>query len=132
MKIKMYRCSICGNLIIKLIDSDMTPSCCGRTMEELHPAMTDGALEKHVPVSEKKGNMVCVRIGEIAHPMTDMHHIEFIILLTDKGIYIRNTYRESCEVCEPKACFQLAVNEKPIEAYEYCNLHGLYVSTDFE
>lgn len=131
MKIKLYKCNTCGNVIVKIIDSDMTPSCCGKQMSELRPEMTDGALEKHVPVAEKKGNVVCVRVGEEPHPMTDMHHIEFIILHTNKGFHVHYTYQSECDVCEPKACFYLVAGEEPLEVLEYCNLHGLYSSKSF-
>src|SRR3712207_3411092 len=46
---------------------------------------TDAAGEKHVPVVEVAGNTVTVKVGEVAHPMTEEHLINFIILHTEKG-----------------------------------------------
>lgn len=125
--LKLFKCNTCGNIVVKIIDSGVTPSCCGKNMTELIPESTDGALEKHVPVFERKGNVICITVGKEEHPMTDMHHIEFIILETNKGFYIHRIHKEGCEVCLPKACFYMVAGEEPVAVYEYCNLHGLYV-----
>lgn len=128
MSLRFYRCDTCGNLVVMINDSGMTPNCCGKNMLELRPGMTDGALEKHLPVYIMRENMICVTVGEQAHPMTDMHHIDFIVLETDKSCYLRRVFKEGCSDCTPQACFYPAPEEKPIAIYEYCNLHGLYVT----
>lgn len=50
MKTKFYLCPVCGNVLVKIEDSGVTPHCCGREMVELEPGTTDASLEKHVPV----------------------------------------------------------------------------------
>ena len=50
MELKFYRCSHCGNIIVKLKDSGAPVSCCGDVMVQLQPGTSDGAHEKHVPV----------------------------------------------------------------------------------
>lgn len=90
---------------------------------ELKANSTDAATEKHVPVIKIDQNQVQVEIGSTLHPMTEAHHITFIALITDK----REILKTLDPLGEPKAVFQLEENEKVLEAYEYCNLHGLWV-----
>ena len=49
MATKFYKCPHCGNVIVKVVDSGVTPVCCGEPMKELNPKDADGAYEKHVP-----------------------------------------------------------------------------------
>lgn len=37
MKAKFYKCPICGNLMVKLIDGNQVPICCGKPMILLSP-----------------------------------------------------------------------------------------------
>ena len=57
------------------------------------------------------------------HPMVEAHYIQFICLVTDKGVYFRNLRPEQA----PEADFAIG-DEKPLAVYEYCNLHGLWVT----
>lgn len=84
---------------------------------------SDGALEKHVPVVKVEKDSVHVEVGEVTHPMSEEHHIAFIALITDK----KSILKELDHTSAPKADFTLAEGEKVIAAYEYCNLHGLWV-----
>lgn len=88
---------------------------------ELTPNTTDGAYEKHVPVIEHHGDSVLVKVGSVAHPMLDVHWIEWIVLETATG-YQKKELKPGEK---PEAEF--AVTEPVIAAYEYCNLHGLWV-----
>lgn len=118
-----YRCEHCGNIIMKLNDSGVPVVCCGQPMKELVPGATDGALEKHVPVVEINGNTVKVKVGEAEHPMLEEHFIQFIVLETTAGFQVK--YLKPGQ--KPEAAFALADGEKAVAAYEYCNLHGLWV-----
>ncbi len=90
---------------------------------ELKANTTDAAIEKHVPVIEIKENEATVKVGSVTHPMTVEHHIAFIVLVTDK----RTLLKELDNTGLPETTFLLEKNEKVIKAYEYCNLHGLWV-----
>lgn len=139
--LKIYRCKVCGNIVVKIKDSSLDMSCCGRQMTELRPGMTDGLMEKHVPVIERWGNTVKVKVGSEEHPMSDMHHIEFIFIETTKGFHscylgkcVEDQKRYDVEAkrgcfddCKPEAAFVLRDREELIAVYEYCNLHGLYM-----
>ena len=92
--------------------------------EAVAPNTTDGAYEKHVPVIEHTGEYVTVKVGSVEHPMLDMHYIEWIILETATG-YQKHVLKPGDK---PEAHF--AVTEPVVAAYEYCNLHGLWVGTE--
>lgn len=128
MALKFYKCSICGNIVCMINDSGNPLTCCGKQMVELKPGMTDGAVEKHVPVCSTVNDTAFVKVGEEPHPMTDMHHIEFIAIETNLGIHIRYVWNEEDkdETCKAKCCFKLCIGEEVIAAYAYCNLHGMF------
>ena len=88
--------------------------------EELTENTTDGAYEKHVPVIEQTGNTVTVKVGSVEHPSLPAHYIEWILLETEQGFQIHYLKPGM----KPEAVFK--VNDKPVAAYEYCNLHGLW------
>lgn len=89
---------------------------------ELIPNTVDVAYEKHVPVIEHHGDSVLVKVGSVAHPMLDVHWIEWIVLETATG-YQKKELKPGDA---PEASF--AVTEPVVAAYEYCNLHGLWMA----
>ncbi len=90
---------------------------------ELKANATDAAIEKHVPVIEMNGNEVIVKVGSLTHPMTEEHHIAFIVLVTNKGVLLKELDHTGL----PETTFHLEKDEKVLKAYEYCNLHGLWI-----
>lgn len=124
MDVKFYHCTHCGNIAIKPFDSGVPLVCCGEKMEELTANTTDAATEKHVPVITVDGNKVHVAVGSVPHPMTPEHWITFICLVTEKGYQIVELTPEDV----PAADFAIADGDKPVKAYEYCNIHGLWVA----
>ncbi len=119
---KFYRCSHCGNIATKEVDFGVNLVCCGEAMKELIPNTNDGAGEKHVPVVNVSGNKVSVSVGEVEHPMLDVHYIMFIAIETTKGKQVK--YLKPGE--KPYAEFILAEGEELVKAYEFCNLHSLW------
>ena len=120
MTTKFYKCEMCGNVVVKLVDSKVPLVCCGQKMQELVPNTVDASGEKHVPVvTHLDGNMIKVEVGSVAHPMTDEHHIAFIYVETEDG-GIKVDLKD-----KPEAVIALG-SSKPIAVYEYCNLHGLW------
>lgn len=119
---RFFRCAICGKEIIFIKETSTPTICCGQPMNELIPGAVDGALEKHVPVIEQEGNIVTVMIGSVEHPMIPEHHIEWILLETNKGFYKRDLLVTD----KPVAVFTLTEGEEVVAAYELCNLHGLW------
>ena len=90
--------------------------------EELTANTTDGAYEKHVPVIEQTGNTVTVKVGSVEHPSLPAHYIEWIVLVTEAGFQIH--YLKPGQT--PRAVFK--TTEPVVAAYEYCNLHGLWMA----
>ena len=122
MDIRLYRCEHCGNIAIKVIDSGVPMMCCGQKMVELIPSSTDAAVEKHVPVVTREGDIVTVDVGSVAHPMTEAHLINLIILDTTAGVQIAELHADDV----PQAKFALLSGAEVKKAYAYCNLHGLW------
>ncbi len=87
---------------------------------ELIANTTDGAHEKHVPVIEINGETVTVKVGSVEHPSLEAHYIEWIVLVTEGGMQMK-WLKPSMK---PEATFR--VTDKPVAAFEYCNLHGLW------
>lgn len=119
---KFYKCNHCQNLIEMVDDRKVNPVCCGEKMMELIPGKVDASLEKHVPVVEIKDGVVEVMVGSVAHPMTEEHLIEWIVVETEKGVYRKNLKAGEA----PMARFMLLDDEKVVNVYAYCNLHGLW------
>ena len=89
--------------------------------EKLTANTTDGAHEKHVPVITVSGDTVTVQVGSVEHPSLAAHYIEFIVLVTETGMQMKWLKPGM----KPEATFK--ITDKPVAAYEYCNLHGLWV-----
>lgn len=120
--IKFYRCPICGNIVMKVLDSGVPVVCCGKPMEEMVANTADASGEKHVPVVAWVGNNVGVSVGVIPHPMTPEHYIQWIYLESTKGGQLRYLEPDS----EPEANFRMDGGAEPICVYAYCNLHSLW------
>ena len=119
---KFYICKGCGKIVAIVKDSACPTKCCGESMEEIIPGTTDAAVEKHVPVYEIKDNKVYVTVGEVVHPMTEAHFIEWIAIETKNG----NQRKTLTPTDEPKAVFPLLEGDEVLAVYAYCNLHGLW------
>ena len=120
---KFYKCDVCGKIMVMLHETPIPTMCCGQPMKEMVPGAVDGAHEKHIPVVEQNGKNIMVKVGEVEHPMMEKHYIEFIVLETTEGFYQKALKPE----IKPVANFVLNDTEKAIAAYEYCNLHGLWI-----
>lgn len=122
MKLRFFLCERCGNIVELIRDGGGQLVCCGQRMIELIPGATDGAAEKHVPVYAVQGGRVEVTVGSAEHPMTEQHHIKWIVLQTKFGVQ-----RQALKPGDaPKACFELREGDKVEAVYGFCNLHGLW------
>jgi len=119
--VKFYICPHCGNLVEMVNDAGPKPVCCGQKMNELIPNTVDASGEKHIPVVTVADGIVEVNVGSVDHPMVDVHWIEWIQLVTDKG-----SYRKVLNPSEAPHVKFLLNGEKPEAVYAYCNLHGLW------
>lgn len=118
----VYRCSICKQVVISPVELKNQIRCCERDMELLVPGTSDGSSEHHVPVFKDCDDCIKVKVGKEDHPMTRDHHIDWIALVTKKGIYIK--YLGDTD--SPKMCFPIEDGEEVCAVYCYCNIHGLW------
>ena len=121
MKAKFYVCEHCGNIVAFVENKGVPVMCCGEKMKEIVPGTVDAAVEKHVPVVTKEGNVVKVSVGSVEHPMMAEHYIPFIWVETTKGNQMKSLKPEE----KPEATFVLTDGEEVTGVYAYCNLHGL-------
>ncbi len=118
-KLQIYKCSICGNIVEVLYAGGGELVCCGKPMELQSEKTEDAGLEKHVPVVEKTGNGIKVKVGSVPHPMEASHYIQWIEVIS--GV---KAYRKFLNPGEPpEAEFEIAEFDM---VREYCNIHGLW------
>ena len=43
-KLVFYKCEVCGNVALKLVDKGVPMFCCGQKMSEIKPNTVDGAV----------------------------------------------------------------------------------------
>ncbi|WP_456400000.1 desulfoferrodoxin [Mesoaciditoga sp.] len=122
-KKQIYKCEVCGNIVEVLHEGSGELVCCGKPMKLYEEKTADSAVEKHVPVIEKMGDKVKVKVGSVPHPMDEKHYIEWIELIVDG-----KSYRQFLKPGDaPEAIFDLKVSDDTkLEAREYCSLHGLW------
>ncbi|MBR4944760.1 MAG: desulfoferrodoxin [Peptococcaceae bacterium] len=122
MEQKFFICEHCGNIVAMVKASGVPVVCCGQPMKELVPGTTDAAAEKHVPAYSVEGNVVKVKVGEVAHPMIPEHFIEWVSLQTKQGNQRKVLVPESA----PEVSFLIDADDEVEAVYAYCNLHGLW------
>ena len=120
---QIYKCNVCGNIVEVIHAGVGQLVCCGQPMELLAEKTVDVGLEKHVPIIEKAGNKVKVKVGSVPHPMEQKHYIEWIEIIADGRVY-RKFLKPGDK---PEAEFEITADK--IKAREYCNLHGLWKSS---
>ena len=117
----VYKCKSCDNIVEVLNAGGGALSCCGQDMIQMTENTVDAAKEKHVPVLEETADGYTIKVGSVAHPMTEEHYIQWVELIMGPKVY-----REFLQPGqEPQASFKIDKKEKPV-AREYCNLHGLW------
>lgn len=119
---QIWRCEICGNIVELVHSGSNSLVCCGQPMNLLKEKTEDIGKEKHVPVIEKTGKGIKVKIGSVPHPMEEKHYIEFIEILADGKVY-RKFLKPGQK---PEAEFD--GNFLRVIAREYCSVHGLWRS----
>ena len=121
-QLQVYKCEKCGAMVEMLEGGGGTLFCCHEPMTLQEENTVDAAVEKHIPAIEKSEGRIKVSVGSVAHPMADVHYIEWIELVAD-GVSYR---RFLAPGGEPAATFRLDAAE--VTARAYCNVHGLWKS----
>jgi len=124
VKKEVYLCRKCDNIVESLWNGDHPILCCGQQMEQLKANTVDAAVEKHVPVIERNGTTVTVKVGDVAHPMVPEHYILFVELMAGDKVW-RHDFKEG----DTAASAEFQVEEGiDLTARAYCNLHGFWSS----
>jgi len=123
METKLLICRHCGNAVDMMQDAGVPLMCCGEKMHVLKPNTVEASGEKHLPVVERAGDKVCISVGKDAHPMTEEHWIAWIGLQTENGMQRKQLHAGEA----PSACF-CTLEDKPVAAWAYCNLHSLWMT----
>lgn len=117
--VRFYRCPICGNIIGLIHGDSKHITCCGKEMELMKANVADAAQEKHVPIYQKEGDEIIVKVGEVFHPMEEDHYISWVALVSEN-----QTTRIALKPGnEPVVKFRYVPNST---LYAYCNKHGLW------
>ena len=119
-KTQVYQCGLCGNIVEMIHTGGGTLVCCQEPMRLLVENTTDAAREKHVPVVEKVDGRIKVKVGSVAHPMEEKHHIEWI-----EAIAGGKCHRQFLSPGDPPEA-ELAVEGQGLSVRAFCNLHGLW------
>jgi len=120
--LEIYKCEICGNIVEVLHGGGGELVCCGEAMKLFVENTVDASKEKHVPVIERNGDTITVKVGSVPHPMEEKHYIEWIEIIA--GGKSCRQFLKPGEV--PEAVFK--TSETQITAREYCNMHGLWTA----
>ena len=118
VRLELYRCKICGNIVQIMHEGEGELICCGEVMSKLEPHNNEEMQEKHVPVFMQDN---IVQIGSIPHPMIKEHYIEFIQCYSEDKKYIETKFLKPEE--KPEMDFS---EQRLTQAREYCNIHGLW------
>lgn len=122
MEQKFYKCAICGQIVSIIKESGAQLVCCNQPMNQLIAGTTEASTEKHIPIFETNNGVVSVSVGEVEHPMSPEHYIEWISLETNKGTQMQ--YLNPTD--KPFASFNIDKDEIIKNVYAHCNLHSLW------
>ncbi len=111
---------VCGNIVEVLHAGRGQLVCCGQPMRLMEAKKSDEGKEKHLPVVERDGDRVVVKVGSVEHPMEENHYIEWIEVVADGRVYRKQLKPGD----KPEAEF--TVDAGGITARAYCNVHGLW------
>ncbi len=120
VKLEIYRCGVCGNIVEVLHAGVGELVCCDQPMEKQVEHTSEELKEKHLPVMGSSGDGIRVRVGSVPHPMEEKHYIEWVQVISGESVYRKFLSPGS----DPEALF--GSPEEPAAAREYCNVHGLW------
>ena len=120
---ELYYCKICKNLVEVTAEGATALVCCGEDMELLTAKTADQGKEKHVPVVSEKDGGVLVKVGDVPHPMTEEHWINFIEVCTSDTV-IRKELKAGDA---PEGWFNVK-HADVVCVRSYCNLHSLWTA----
>ena len=120
--LELYKCNICGQMIMVVVNGDGTLVCCNQPMTLIQEKQgQDEGKEKHVPVVVKTEKGTQVKVGSVPHPMVEDHFIECIQVIGDTFTQTHNLKPGDA----PEKEFCVPCNEvKKVRIF--CNKHGFW------
>jgi superoxide reductase len=118
--LEVLKCNVCGKIVMVIHNGVGTSVCCNQPMELQIEKAEDIGKEKHLPVVEKTGKGIKVKVGSVPHPMEAEHHIEWIEVVSGSYLYVKGLQPGDL----PEAEFP--VTSTDVKARSYCNKHGLW------
>jgi len=120
--LEIYKCQICGNIVEIVHTGAGELICCNQAMKNNIAGTVDASKEKHIPVLSKDCSCsdICIKVGDVPHPMTEDHYIEWIEYIAD-GVSSTHYLKPGDN---PQTCFNTTNSSFTVR--EYCNLHGLW------
>ena len=125
-KLEIYKCNICGNVVQVLLSGVGELVCCGESMSKLSPNTVENneLAEKHTPEIEFMNDETFVKLTK--HPMSPEHYIQFIQVQAKDASCVHTKFLNPNETAE----FNVSFMNKDFDAYELCNIHGLWRNTN--
>jgi superoxide reductase len=118
---QIWKCEVCGNVVEIFHEGVDALVCCEEKMKLVEENVVDADKEKHVPIL-KDG---AVQVGNVLHPMEEKHYIEWIEVVLRSGRIIRKFLKPGDEPILSACC------DKVASIRSYCNLHGLWINSNF-
>lgn len=134
LKLGIYKCNVCGNVVQVFIEGEGELVCCGKEMQLLEKQHEQNELgEKHVPefemVHEGCESGVCAEVKYVSlnkHPMTEEHYIQFIEVLNSDKTELRVKFLKPNDAAK----FNVTDFGDNLTALELCNIHGLWIGNE--
>lgn len=118
--LEVFKCQNCKKIVMVVGEGAGQLVCCGMPMTPQKENTVDASTEKHVPVIEKRGNEILVRVGSAPHPMEASHYIQWIEVISGNSLYVKGLEPGK----KPEAVFPVSSGDVKVRAF--CNLHGLW------
>ena len=115
----LKKCPECNKMVRVFKDSEKDHcviQCCGQEMEPVKANSVDCAVEKHIPLYEKKGDKIVVMVP---HVMEEDHFIEWVMLVSEQ-FEMMVSFQPGSEATAEFPYVEGAT------IYSYCNKHGLW------
>ena len=121
-KFEIYKCNICGNVVEIIKGGAGELVCCNEPMKLITVKNEETMAEKHKPVISSQNENIKICVGEVLHPMTKEHHIDFIEAISLDGKYLYRKYLDT----EEQPIMEFFCKTDKMKARELCNIHGLF------
>jgi len=118
--LEIFKCTSCGKIVMITHEGAGELVCCGKPMVRQVENTVDASTEKHIPVVEKRGDGIMVKVGSVPHPMEAAHFIEWIEVISGSSLYVKGLKPGD----KPEVSFPVPL--KNVKARAYCNVHGLW------